>query len=271
VNRYLQLFRLGNCVISVFGLMLGALIATGTDIVDNWPQLGIAAGVVFAFVAGGNSLNDFIDRDIDKVAHPERPIPSGRMAPRTALHIAYLAFVSSLALALFLNPISIAIVVAAIALMVAYELRLKQEGLAGNLTISGLTGGLFLLGGAVVDGLEAVVAIAAMAFLATLGREIVKDVQDMEADLDRNTLPKRIGKRKAGALGSAAFLMAVGLSFQPYLANIFDETYLAVVLAADAIFIYCSVIHFSNPERGQRFAKLGMLVALIAFLLGGIS
>jgi geranylgeranylglycerol-phosphate geranylgeranyltransferase len=110
-----------------------------------------------------------------------------------------------------------------------------------------------------------------MAALATIGREIVKDIEDVEADFDRNTLPKRIGKRNAGIMGSIAFLAAVSLSPVPYLTNIFGAGYLLVVLAADAIFIYCSIVHFRNPTRGQKFAKYGMLVALVAFLIGGIQ
>jgi geranylgeranylglycerol-phosphate geranylgeranyltransferase len=110
-----------------------------------------------------------------------------------------------------------------------------------------------------------------MAALATLGREIVKDIQDMEGDFDRVTLPKRIGRRNAGLVGSAAFLAAVALSFEPYLAGLFGLEYLAAVLLADAIFIYSSIVHFQNPKKGQTWAKYGMLVALIAFLIGGIT
>jgi geranylgeranylglycerol-phosphate geranylgeranyltransferase len=130
---------------------------------------------------------------------------------------------------------------------------------------------LFLFGGAVVGMVDKTIIIALMAALATIGREIVKDIEDVEADFDRNTLPKRIGKRNAGIMGSIAFLAAVSLSPVPYLTNIFGAGYLLVVLAADAIFIYCSIVHFRNPTRGQKFAKYGMLVALVAFLIGGIQ
>jgi geranylgeranylglycerol-phosphate geranylgeranyltransferase len=109
-----------------------------------------------------------------------------------------------------------------------------------------------------------------MAFLATLGREIVKDIQDMEADFDRLTLPKRIGKRNAGAVGSLAFLSAVASSPLPYLAGFLAWPYLVVVMVADAIFIYCAIVHFRSPKQGQYWAKIGMIVALIAFLVGGI-
>jgi geranylgeranylglycerol-phosphate geranylgeranyltransferase len=270
VNKYIQLFRIGNCVMGVIGLILGTLVAKGIDIVNDPLHLAIASGVVFLFIVGGNSLNDYLDREVDKKAHPERPIPSGRMRPETARNISAFAFALSFVLAIFLNLISFLIVASAIAVMLGYELKTKKLGLVGNLSIAWLTGALFLLGGAVVGRVEATVAIGLMAFLATLGREIVKDIQDMGADFDRKTLPMRIGAKKAGIIASVSFLMAVTLSFEPVALGIFGLEYLAAVLFADAIFIYCSIVHFRNPKQGQKWAKYGMLVALIAFLLGGL-
>jgi len=70
-------------------------------------------------------------------------------------------------------------------------------------------------------------------------------------------------------VASLAFLSAVALSVEPYIVGRFGTAYLATVLVADGIFIYCSGIHFQDPERGQKWAKIGMFVALIAFLMGG--
>lgn len=271
MNRYIQLFRVGNCIMGVVGLVLATLVAQGTGLLDYLTPLAISSAVVFLFIIGGNSLNDYLDREVDKQAHPERPIPSGRMRPATARNISIAAFAASFALSLFLmDVLSILIVASAIVVMLAYELKTKKLGLTGNLSIAWLTGALFLLGGAIVGKVEATLAISLMAFLATLGREIVKDIQDMGSDFDRKTLPQRIGAKRAGIVASASFLIAVSLSFEPVLIGRFGLEYLAAVLFADAIFIYCSIVHFRNPKQGQRWAKYGMLVALIAFLLGGL-
>jgi geranylgeranylglycerol-phosphate geranylgeranyltransferase len=227
--------------------------------------------IVFLFVAAGNSLNDYMDREVDKRAHPKRPIPAGLISPDTVLAVAGGLFGVCLVISFFLDPISIVVVVSAIFVMLVYEARLKREGLSGNLSIAWLTAALFLLGGSVVGKVEMTIIIAAMAFLATLGREIVKDIEDMEADFDRRTLPMRMGKRKAGIIGSTAFIAAVVLSPEPYIVSMFGLGYLVVVLLADGIFIYCSIVHFQNPRRGQKLAKIGMMVALIAFPIGGIQ
>ncbi len=282
MNKYAQLFRLGNCVMGIVGLVLGSWIASlgflltsGESVEAQLAPIALAAGVVFSFIAGGNSLNDYMDREVDKTAHPERPIPSGKLRAEVARNLAAIMFVISFSLSLPLllfydDWISVLIVASAILVMIAYELKLKKEGLVGNLAIAWLTGALFLLGGAVVGHIENTVAVGAMAFLATLGREIVKDIQDMAGDYDRRTLPKRVGPRNAGYVASAAFVAAVVLSFEPVVLHIFGWGYLITVLLADAMFIYCSIVHFQNPKRGQSWAKYAMLVALVAFLLGPI-
>ena len=270
VNRFLQLFRLGNCIMGVVGLSVAAFIASGTALVDSWMELIIASISVVGFIAGGNALNDYIDRDVDKIAHPERPLPSGRMEPETALRVAATLFFAAFAVALFLNLTSIVIVALATALMLAYELKLKASGLAGNVAIALLTGGLFLLGGAVVGNIENTIAVAGMAMMVSLGREITKDIEDMDGDEGRNTLPMRIGKKDAGMVAALFFILGSFSSMEPVINGIFGVAYLPLVLVADAIFLYDSWILFKDPRRAQKLAKLGMMVALVAFIAGGI-
>ncbi len=269
---YLKMFRLGNCVMGALGCLLAAIVCGGLDALDSYPfEVILSMVTVFSFTASGNSLNDYFDRDTDKVAHPERPLPSGMIRPVGALSISVILFVLAIEFSYFVSTWSLLIVLTSIAVMVGYELLLKAEGFAGNLAISWLTGALFLFGGAAVDKMELAWILSALAFLATLGREIVKDIQDIEGDRgSRRTLPIRIGTRRAGAVGSVAFVGAVALSPLPYLLDLLSIWYVPVVVAADAIFIYCALIHFRSPGQGQKVAKLAMLVALLAFLLGGV-
>jgi len=269
---YLGLFRLGNCAMGALGALLAAVACVGAADLEGFVwEMALSMLVVVSFTAAGNSLNDYFDREVDKAAHPERPIPSGTVTPAMARALAAILFVVSLLLSIVINPWSVVIVVTSIVVIVGYEWFLKAEGLAGNLAISWLTGALFLFGGAAVDRLELAWILAALAFLATLGREIVKDIQDVEGDRGaRCTLPMRIGQKNAGVLGSIAFLAAVGLSPMPYLLDLLSWVYVPVVLVADAIFIYCASIHFRSPEKGQKVAKLAMFIALLAFLLGGV-
>lgn len=269
---FLKIFRLGNCVMAAPGVLLAAIVCVGLGgLPDFGAQLALSMLIVVAFTAAGNTYNDYFDREIDVKAHPERPIPRGTVTPYGAALASVVLFAVAMALSFFVNPLSVAIVATSIVFMVGYEKFLKAEGLAGNLAISWLTGALFLFGGTAVNRLDVAWILATLAFLATLGREIVKDVQDIEGDKgSRLTLPMRIGVKKAGAVGASSFFAAVALSPLPYLLSLLSIWYVPAVMVADAIFIYCALISFRNPEIGQKTAKLAMVVALVAFLLGGV-
>ncbi len=235
----LGLFRLGNCAMAALGALLAAIVCVGVEGLEEYALDVLASmAIVVLFTAAGNSLNDYFDRETDRVAHPRRPIPSGTVRPAQALGLSAALFSAAQALSFVVNLWSVTIVAASILIMVAYEKFLKAEGFAGNLAISWLTGALFLFGGAAVDRLDLAWILAALAFLATLGREIVKDIEDVEGDKGaRRTLPMRIGSRKAGILASASFVIAVLLSPAPYLLDLLSWLYVPAVVVADGIFI----------------------------------
>jgi len=268
VNRYLRLFRLGNGIMGIVGVAVGAFIAVGTDITDHMINLLISCFIVLSFIAGGNSLNDYIDAEIDKIGHPDRPLPRGEISYRTALAfgIAGLAIAVILSL-IMMSYIVTGIVLVAAVLMILYELYLKQRGFIGNITIAVLTGMIFLFGGSVVNNIEGNYVIALMAILVSIGREIAKDIEDMTSDADRKTLPMIIGVKKAAILASIFFIAGPILSIWPLIDHTFGWLY-CLVFVADAIFIYIAFIIFSDARRAQKLAKVAMAIALIAFILG---
>jgi geranylgeranylglycerol-phosphate geranylgeranyltransferase len=270
MNKYLQLFRLENGIIGIIGVIVSSLIAAGAGIGDHLFNIAISCVIVIFFIAGGNSINDYIDRDIDKVSHPERPIPSGSIEPRIALYLGVVSMLIACVLSFLLkDPLSISIVIIAAVLMISYEMFLKQRGFIGNFTIAVLTGMVFLFGGAIVGRMDACYIVAAMAFLVSVGREITKDIEDMEGDVGRKTLPMIIGKRNAGIVAAAFYIAGPLLSIEPMIAHTFGSLYYVVILA-DAMFIYAAIILFTSPHRSQKIAKVAMFVALVAFILGAI-
>ena len=270
MNRFLRLFRLGNGIMGILGVIIGAFIAVGFDIGDHVLNLVIACGVILAFIVGGNSLNDYIDVEIDKTAHPERPLPKGEISPLTARNIGIAGLVIACVLSVaMLSAYVTAIVILAAVLMVSYELLLKQRGFIGNVVIAVLTGMIFLFGGAVVDSIESNIIIAAMAALVSIGREIAKDIQDMESDEGRKTLPMAIGKNNAAVIGAVFFILGPVLSIWPIIDDMFGWLYY-IVLVADAFFIYSAFIIFRKADVSQKIAKYAMFIALIAFVLGVI-
>ncbi|MBE6518665.1 MAG: 4-hydroxybenzoate polyprenyltransferase [Thermoplasmata archaeon] len=270
MNKYLRLFRLGNTLIGSFAILIAAFMAAGTGMIDYWQNLVIGFAVVFTFIAGGNSLNDFIDVEIDKTAHPDRPVPSGELTPIQARNIGIVMLVLSAVLSLLTMDIpSIAIVIIAVILMASYELFLKQRGFIGNLTIAVMTGMVFLLAGALVGDYTSNIAVAGMATLVSVGREISKDIEDMESDIGRKTLPMSIGVRNASIVASLFYLAGPILSWYPIYLDPANYLYYSVILA-DIAFFYCAYKVFSDPHAAEKKAKIGMLFGLLAFILSAI-
>lgn len=273
MNKYLSLFRFGNGVMGIIGVAVGALLAAGTDMVDYaaWIVLGCVIAVIF--IAGGNALNDYIDREIDKTAHPERPVPSGVMAPETArnLGVGMLALAGVLSLAFGITGegggwTSTGIVLLCVVLMFSYETFLKQRGLVGNIDIAFMTAMVFMLGGSVTERPMDDAVFACMAFLVSVGREISKDIEDMESDKGRRTLPMSIGKDRAAIVAAVFFVLGPILSVYPIVFQDIGPCYYLVFIA-DAIFLYCAYIVRTDAHRAQKLAKLAMFAALIAFVL----
>jgi geranylgeranylglycerol-phosphate geranylgeranyltransferase len=264
----------------VIGVILGAMVGVGLDAFSNQYLGNILIGcvIVYFFMAAGNMLNDYFDRDLDLINHPERPIPSGKLRAKDVLISAVVIFGLILVLGVLVNIFMVMILIIAMILMLGYEVTLKNSGLVGNISISILVAMLFLFGAAAVSEFGVVIFLSLLAFLATLTREIVKDIQDIKGDQDRNTLPKAIGIKNASYIASIVLVLAVLLSPLPIYPELiplleFDRLnmwYIYLILPSDALFIFSMIYFRSRPNLASQALKGGMFVALVAFLVGSI-
>jgi geranylgeranylglycerol-phosphate geranylgeranyltransferase len=264
----------------LIGVLIGALVGKGLDIFgsDFLFELLLGMFIAFFFMAAGNMLNDYFDREQDKVNHPDRPIPSGAIKPNQVIVSAAAIFIVLLILGILVYLIMFIILILATFLMLGYELLFKRRGLVGNFTIGLLVGMLFLFGAAVVSEFGVVIFLFTLALLATLTREIVKDIEDIKGDIDRITLPKQVGIKTSASIAAGFIIIAIVLSPFPALPEFFPLfsydglglSYLVLIIPADLIFIF-SIRHYEKkPKLAQNFLKLGMLVGLIAYTVGSI-
>lgn len=278
-----RLTRPANALVAGASVYVGALLATpaaGAPLA--WaPSGAILAGMVaaFAFAAAGNVRNDAGDIAVDRIAHPERPLARGSVSLAEARTLAIGLYLLSLAAAVLVSTTGFALVLGAIPIMEGYERWGKARGLPGNLLVALLTMAPFILGGIAAgagggSGVNvAVLSVALLAALVTAGREVLKDVEDVDADRGmRQTLPLRIGARRAAFVAAAFLVLAVLLSPLPFFAeNVLGGAYLGAIGAADACFLAAAAIGPRTPSRGQRLAKLGMVLALVALVVGRIQ
>lgn len=264
---FLELMRPANCLMAAVAAIIGLLIAGGREI-EAAILIFLA---VFLVTGAGNAVNDYFDREIDAINRPNRPVPSGRITPRSTLLWSLALFLAGCALAGLVNELCLAIAAANSILLYIYARNLKATPLAGNLCVAYLTGSTFLFGGAVWGwpGLQANLIPFSLSSLATMSREIMKDVEDIEGDsrAGARTLPIFAGEKISGGVAAFFALVAVVLSYQPS----YGTTYLVIVALADA-FLAGSVwkIVKKDASGSQRALKLGMAVALLAFLASAL-
>lgn len=284
VCTYLELMRYKNCLMAGFASIIGTIIAfyiltsdaLSSYIPNKFPFFysSLLFLAVFVIAGAGNAINDYFDVRIDSINRPERPIPSGRVKLNEALYFSYILFALGILLAFSINPICGFISLFNSLLLIFYAKTLKSTPLLGNLSIGYLTGSSFLFGASVFgfEGLKSLFVLFLLAALAITAREIVKDIEDMEGDKmeGADTLPIRIGAKKASYLAVFIGFLAVFLSPLPYLMSVLGLRYLYFVLLADLGFltaIYQLLVR-NNPTESSKMFKIAMFFALIAFIAG---
>ena len=172
----------------------------------------VTASVLIA--AGGYIINDYFDINIDQVNKPEKMVVQKIINRRWAIVFHLLLTAIGLALSLYVslktNFIIIAANIGCALLLWVYSTTFKKKLLSGNLIISGLTAWTILVlyfatntiftlnPGTITEvssGMHTIYKFAALyagfAFIISLTREVVKDIEDMEGDsrYDCKTMP----------------------------------------------------------------------------------
>ena len=271
MNPYLALTRPENMILTAIAVIAGSFIAAGPEIMDFQIEIAICCVCSMMLVGGGNALNDYNDRETDKENHPERPIPSGSISADTASVCAQALLGSGLLILLFTleNKMPFVIALIGIILLIVYENGLKSAGISGNITVGLMSGAIFLFAGMAVNEPGPTLWMFSLAVLATITREIIKDIQDLEGDRDRRTLPANIGIENSMRVAILFLLIAIGLSYTAM--NQFDgmasNAYLGGITLANGTMLFG--IYNAKQENyfgGQKNIKQGMGIAMLAFI-----
>lgn len=269
------LSRPGNVLITALTVIIGGQLAAGAWIFGSG-NIWIAALAAALIAAGGNAYNDYCDRELDRLQKPGRPLPSGRLSPTAVLIWTILCLVSGILLSLLLGPICSLIAVVAAMFLVLYSRYLKGTPLLGNVAVALVAGLAFPFGAAAIGNVRSALWAAWMAFLYHLGREIIKDMEDLPGDAaaGAGTLPVRYGL-SAGRWAVSLILLLLLFSLPlPYFVNDYNSLYLILVLAGVLPVVLAVAIFqwfWSQPAQYHRLStwlKWDILIGLAALFLG---
>lgn len=273
---YVELARPLNGIIAFISAWLGGMFASAGGL-ENLADIRLWLVSVSALVllSAGNAINDYCDYDIDCINRVSRPLPSGRIRKRDALIFALCLIALGIGLGACINVYALGIAMLVSTAVVTYAFWLKRAPFIGNLVVSGLTGLTFIAGGVAIESVEGTLVPAVFAFLFTLPREIVKDLEDTEGDLKNGVRTLAILNPQLAVNLTLGFLGAVILfSPMPYLFGWYSGLYLvAVVFGVDLVILYLGIRLWRDASKAnctfiQRWMKWDIFVGLGAIYLG---
>jgi len=273
VQSFFILSRPVNVFIAMLSIFIAAFISGGLHPFMNVLAACVSGGLV---TAGANAINDYFDLEIDRINKPQRPLPSGRMSKNEALAFTIVSYIIANGIAASIGFPAVMICAIFSFLLYLYSAIFKGTVLFGNLIVSLATGVAFIYGGLAVGSYRMALVPAVFAFLMHLGRELIKDMEDVEGDAvnGARTLPVVYGLLPAKIIASSIFFILFMATLVPYFLNIYGKWYLfIVVLGVNTILVFTTFSMWILPKqenfrRLSALLKADMLVGLVAIYAG---
>ena len=291
-----------NSFLAGLATIIGIIISIGLNdqAINYLPEMFLAALVTLLIAAGGYVINDYFDVEIDKINQPQRPIPSNQVTIRQAYFFAIALFLVGFVLSFVLAVLetdgkSISLLTPILALLgilclYFYAYYFKRTAGVGNLIITILVCIPLLYGGTITGQYHQTVYPILVASTLMLGREIIKDVEDVEGDKEGSskdekkitTLPMIFGVKKTALLGQAIlvlFLLFSPVAFLTPDITIFQSWFLLLCIIVVDILVFKSIINLrgseaeliQNATKSKKLMKMSMAIGLLGLLLASVT
>jgi len=278
IKLFLDLIRFRNCSMTFIAVLLGAsFIDFGQVFTIKVVMAGLAA---FLITGAGNIINDYFDYEIDRINRPHRALPSNKISKSDAMMLSMALFAIGLGMSKYVNIFCFLIALSNVIVLLTYGKYSKKMYLLSNMIVSYLVASIFVYGAFAnqtdtfleSSKFQMVALLSACAFFATLSREVMKDIEDIEGDRKKYavTLPIRLGVEKALEISKTFIFIAMALSLLPFYPGFAPEKfnlffYGVFILIADAMFVSSLRMH---PSLSQRAMVAGMAMSIVAFFSG---
>ncbi len=254
---------------------------------------------VILITAGGYVINDYFDTKTDLVNRPQTVIVGRSLSRRTAILLHWILNITGIILGFLVSynigrPILAVVFVLTTGILWFYSTLYKRQFLIGNLIVAILTGLVPLM--ALVFELPKVYSVywdiiinfklnvsllsywvggyALFAFLLTLSREIIKDIEDFEGDFTygRNTLPVYLGIKTSKIITASIItftLVAISYLFGAYLNllpsgkfDLLTFLYFIICLIIPLFILLVMVLTAEKKEDYHRASNVNKLIMM---------
>lgn len=195
IRAFVELFRLPAGILAA-----GAGCATiyTLDAKASLLQYLLTAIILVCMTSAACAINDYWDLDKDRINHPDRPLPSGRLSLEQAWWAAVVLFGCALIAAIPLGDPFILVAVSTV-LLWNYSYLLTYSGILGNVIVAAIIASLIVLGSLVAGRPLAMLYPIWFLFCSALAKEIIWDIHDAKGDRAQGvvTIANQWGERVA--------------------------------------------------------------------------
>ena len=249
-------FILKNEIVPINGVLLGLL-------------------VPFSMIAGTHVINDYYDYPNDVLNKRfDRPLVRGTIPLNVAKNIAIGFYLLALLVTIIevvfysLSPLLILFALFFIGLGVGYNLGVKKYGIIGNAWVSTGYVAPFLMGTLLVGILNEwvllnIVVICFFILFLALGREILKDIMDIEGDLEtgKRSIAITLGSHWAARISGIIYIISIFfgslllfLGFRNNLVFLVGFTLLIILLVYTTILLIRDPT-LENATKGRKYTR----------------
>ncbi|MDZ8050843.1 MAG: geranylgeranylglycerol-phosphate geranylgeranyltransferase [Aulosira sp. ZfuVER01] len=272
IRDFAQLFRLPVAIVAA---LAGCATIYALNSAATLQQYLLTATILVFMHSAACAINDYWDVDKDRIDHPERPLPSGRLSPEQVWWAALILFIGAVVAAIPLGISCLILVIVSSILLWYYSHILLQSGVLANFIVSTITAAVILLGSLVVDRPLAMLYPICFLFFYTLAKEIIWDLHDTAGDRSQGivTIPNTWGKETAfwiawGLIGMLIVSIPIAILLlpmaHPLMFLVFSTAMMLIVAIALARYQQQSSV--SAYEGFVFWERMAMLLGVIGLL-----
>lgn len=264
---------------------------------ENLDFIFLVLATVFV-CASGNIINDYFDVKIDTINRPDKVIIDKKISSQSAKQLFWLFAVMGCVLGFLVasrinNLLFGFLFVFSSGILYFYSLSYKKQFLLGNLIVAFLSGlvpmipVMFELPILIEDhrnyfiehqeqiNLNILIywslAYAVFAFVFTLIREIIKDLEDFEGDnfSDRNTIPVVLGESVSKIIvGSITILAILGLCYVyfSFFGDLVCGLYVGILLILPLIYLVYKIFKIEKKEDCTFLSNCFKIIMIIGIM-----
>ena len=286
IKAFMELARIEHGIMVSIAILTGIITVTGAKIVNylNLTLSGMIIGLLIEIGVFG--FNDYFNVEEDKINAPNRPIVRGDISKKEALVFSASSLAVGIMIPLLLkHPIDSIIILYTVTLLdMLYNAVLKKYGIIGNLAVSISTAMPFIYGAVLITPLTnlptTTISFFTIALLATLSREIIKDIRDLPGDKKAGiiTLPQVVGISNSFKISIILMTTAIILSLLtiPIVKN--KQLYTPLIVITDLVLVYSILcvkriqeVNVRELDKFRKYSLLGMTIGILAFLFGSLA